>query len=238
MTFSDLLDETAAQAGDESGTHRAQARRWLNLIRSYTADQALWRTAFVANATLTTAAATTDGLYAISGYSNVSGDYLYDETNLLALEFESFAALRAIDPDKTTTGPPSYWSDAGVDDNGVRQIFLWPIPDSAYTIRYAAYKDLGDIASGDEGLTVDPYFGPIAPWQSTFMAGLRWQMDLDNNEDPNQVALQKMEFDKQIRQRKRGNTVAPNAGGTLNVKRSITANATGRYDPAHYNNRG
>jgi len=238
MTFGDLLDEIAAQAGDESGTGRAQARRWLNLTRSYIADQAQWRSAFTADATFTTAAATTDGLYALSGYSSVSGDYLYDETNLLPIQFESFAALNAIDPDKTTTGQPSYWSDAGMDSNGLRRIFLWPIPDSAYTIRYAAYKDLSDIAAGNETLTLDPYFGPIPPWQSTFLAGLRYYMDLDSNEQPQQIALQKMVFDQQIKQRKRGNTVAPHAGGTLSRKRSVTINPTGRYDPAHYANRG
>jgi hypothetical protein len=220
MTFADLLSEVAAQAGDTSAAFRVQARRWLNFTRAYIADRAEWRTALNADVTITTAAATTDGLYSLTGYERVSGDYLYDETNEYPILPESLSALQAHDPDKSVTGNPEWWADAGVDSDDNRQIYLWPIPDGAYVIRYAGYEVLTDIGEDDEQLSVDPFFGELTPWSPCLMAGLRYHMDLDNNEDAVQIAMQLKVFEGHIKRRKAKNSAAPHIGLRLANVRS------------------
>lgn len=239
MTFATLLDQVAGDAGDAGGSYRSDARRWLNIVRSYVADKAKWRSAFDADVNITTAAATTDGLYSIgSGYDYISGRYLYDETNDRFIDHESFATLNAIDAAKSTTGPPSWWSDAGVDSSGVRQIYLWPIPDAAYTIRFAGYKLFTDITESNDEDTADPFFGPLATWSACLSAGLRYQHDLNNNEDVQQIALQLKTFEMLITQRRRSNAVDTTSVMQLeNVKsRAGSLPVVGRLDPAHYRN--
>ena len=252
MTYGELLSEIAAQAGDTSSRFRTQARLWLNLSRAHIADEANWRTAFVADVPLTTVADT--ALYKLREYDSVlgtytyfeaiSGQYIYDETNTKPIEYQPFSELQAIDPNQEVTGQADYWGDAGVEsiEGGIaptyaRQIYLWPIPDSAYTLRYPAYKRLDDVDSSMEGNSNDVYFGPVLPWSHTFMSGMRYFMDMDNNESAEQIALQRRAFTDAIRLRKKNNTLAPHAGGSLMVTRTTSITQTGRFDPSHYNNR-
>lgn len=236
MTFADLLNEVAAQAGDDGAAFRTQARRWLNYVRADIADLGDWRTAFNADVELTTSSATTSGLYVTTGYERISGKYLYDETNEMPLASQSFSEMQARDPDKSVTGNPQFWADAGVDSNDNRQIYLWPIPDGTYTIRYAAYKVLTEISESDETLTTDPYFGDIVPWAATFFAGLRYYMSVDDNEDIAQSELQERKFHKKIRQRLKKNSVSPHAAQQMAAIRSYRHVTAGRLDPTHFEN--
>ena len=238
MTFGDLLDQAAHDAGDTDGDYRTNARRWLNLTRAYIADRAQWRWAFDAVATFDTSAATTSGLYSLTGYERVSGDLLYDETNNVPLHAEAFAVLQALDPDKSTTSSPTWWADAGTDSSGNRRIYLWPVPSATYRIRYAGYRALSDVGESQDDLSTDPYFGPILPWSPALASGIRYYQDLNNNEDATQIFAQKTVFDKLITSRRSNNEVSPHAGLDLRNVRSQGHVATGRFDPAHYNNRG
>ena len=238
MTVKDLLDQIVAVSADDSGAFRTNALRWLNLTRSYISSKGTWRSAMVADATLTTAAATTDGLYVLEGYEHLVNDYLYDETSDATIQHESFATMNGIDPGKETTGTPAWWGDAGVDTNDNRQIYLWPIPDAAYTIRYAGYKVLSDLSSTDESLSIDPFYGAISPWAAALTQGLRWYYDQDNNEDANIIFAGKRMLDNMIRDRKNEQRISRSAGLKLGNIKTSKPGVIGRFPPANFNNRG
>jgi hypothetical protein len=235
MTYADLLDQIAYDAGDTSGEYRLRATHWLNLARGDIADRGKWRSAVDPTASITTSAATTSGIYTIGDYDYISGDFLYDETNNQPVQYESFSQVNVIDVQKTTTSSPDTWSDAGADSNGNRQIYLWPIPAGTYTIRFTGYRKLTDIVETD---SIDPFFGAITPWGPTFSAGIRYYHYQNNNEDASQIALQFKIFERFIKQRKRNNQLSPGATLRLGIVRTQAPIVTGRFDPAHYSNRG
>lgn len=240
MTVSDLLDQVYFDAGEPGSAFRTASRRWLNLVRSFIADEALWSHALDPDIEITTSAATTDGIYSLAsgsvGYEFLASGQLYDTTNDVAITFEPRGRIKAMDPDPTT-GPPSRWSDAGLDSNGYRQIFLWPIPDSTYTLKFDGYKTLTDLTSAQDTLSVDPFFGPISPWSATFVEGLRYYHDLNNNESTEQVELQRRAFQKAVKRKKAQNRLSLVSPMALESIRYQTTSTTGRFDPAHYNNR-
>lgn len=237
MTFSDLLEQVAFDSDDASGDYRTAALRWLNLARSHIASSGLWRTAIDADVELTTSAATTTGLYILSGYDHLVNDWMYDETNDEVIEYESFGRINALDSGKDVTGNPKWWGDAGVDSNGFKQIYLWPIPDGTFTIRYAGYKTLTDITGSQSTLSLDPFFGNVAPWGSCFAAGMRYYHDLNTNEDPNQIAIQRNIFMQEIAARRRHNDIARASGLRLMVSRTLQPITMGRFNPAHFDNK-
>ena len=238
MNFGDLLDQIAENADDNTSTFRTSARRWLNFARSYIADRSpLWRTALDTTATFQTSAATTSGIYTIGAFQSISGDRFYDETNQNTIQHESLADLNSTDPAKTTTGPPAWWGDAGaVTASGARRIYLWPIPNGTFTIRFGGYAEIADVTSAMDTDTVDAFFGMILPWGATFTAGMRYYHDLDNNEDVQQMALQLQAFNQLIKVRKSTNRLAPVSGIQSNVIRTRRVITAGRFDPAHFRN--
>jgi hypothetical protein len=242
MTISDLLDQIVFDAGDESAAYRNSSRRWFNLVRSYINGETTFKYALRPVVTITTAAATTSGLYSVSeggtNYEFIAGDKLFDETNKTTIEHESYATTREIDHAKSTPGPPKWWSDAGATSGGVRQIYLWPVPAAVYTITFPAYLLLTDVTSSNDSDSVDPFFGPISPWGSTFTAGLRFYHDLNNNEDANQVMVMKAFFDGELKKRLAQNRLSLSSriqSRIVNTQRGVTM---GRFDPAHFDNRG
>jgi hypothetical protein len=238
MTVKDLLDQIAGNADDDSPSFRAAALRWLNLTRSYIADTCMWRTAYDPAATVATSATVTDGLYDIGSYEHISGSTMYDETNRRVILHESDATLQTIDSDKSTTGPPSWWSDAGFNTStNQRQVYFWPIPDGTFTIRFAGYRLLSDIGTL-ESRANDEYFGPINPWAATFVAGMRYFHDLDNNEDVNQQAIQLRTFDRMIEQRRKTNELSPTSSLMLLPLRTSGRRGPmkGILDPGHFAN--
>jgi hypothetical protein len=244
MRVQDLLDQVVFDSGDNSSAYRTAARRWLNLARSYIADDALWKTALRPDATLTTDAAKTRGLYLLrddssQDYEFVAGDVLYDETNRQNIVHESMVSARMVDQAKETFSKPTIWADAGDDGNGVRQIYLWPIPSAAYTITFPGYIKLTDLTDSDDNLTVDPFFGPISPWAACMTQGLRFFHDQNNNEDVQAMMLQELRFQKRINRRKANNRLSPSGRMALAVIKTQRLNyrGTGRFDPAHFNNR-
>lgn len=240
MTVSDLLDQVYFDAGEPGSAFRTSARRWLNLVRSKIAEEGPWQAAFRPNVEFTTAASVTDGIYTLSddstGFDYVVSAQLYDVTNSTTIKFEPRGRVRSADPDPTT-GPPTFWSDAGVDSNGFRQVALWPIPAAAYTIRYDGYLTLTDLTSADDNLSVDPFYGPISPWASTFVEGLRYYHDVNNNEDSAQVELQRRAFDVAIARRKAANRLSSTSPMASEVIRTQLHPQPGRFNPAHYSNR-
>lgn len=237
MTFRDLLDQVAGSAGDDSATYRADARRWLNLARSHIADSATWRSALDSTSTLVTSASNTSGIYAVTGYREIVGTGMFDETNDAIIIHESLADMNAVDVAKDVSGQPNYWADAGMSTAGVRQIYLWPIPDAAYTIRFSGIKELTDIGVDDDVLTVDPYFGPLTEWASCLSSGLRYYQELDDNEDAAQQQLALGTFERAIRRRRQKNTIATSAVLVMRSVRAGNQSVVGRFDPSHYNNR-
>ena len=240
MTFATIIDVIVHRAGDDDGEYRAQVRNWLNFVRSEIADAHSWRSAVAVNQTLITAAATTTGQYIIgSTNESIVGKFMYDETNNNVLQHESLANTQLVDPDRSRTGDPNWWADAGLASTGERQIQLWPIPDGAYTIRYTALKRVTDVTEDQESDTEDAYFGSIAPWSNCFEAGLDYYYDKDNNEDAAQIQSKYLVFQRAINMRRAAEGVATNAALTLeNVRQNRSSVMTGRFDPAHYNNRG
>lgn len=236
MTVKDLLDQITFGSGDSTGEYRLAALRWLNLSRSEAASMTRWATAVDENASFDTTSNNTTGVYELAGYDAVLGDFLYDETNNEVIRHESYQLTHATDPDQSVNGPPIWWSHAGMTSTGVMQVSLKPIPLATYTIRYPGYRRLTDFGSADEGLEIDPYFGPISPWASAFAAGMRYYRDLDDNAEIN-AATSHASFIHLVRMRMRQNNLGYQTLRAQDV-RAPGAVAMGRFDPAHYNNRG
>lgn len=239
MTIGSLLDQVAGNADDNSASYRAAARRWLNLTRSHIASRATWRSALAQDTFETIAATSLYPLVGVTGiqYEAVHGDRLFDQTSSLALQFVGLQQIDEQDPERTVTGAPTVWADAGMDTSGRRQVFLWPTPDSILTVQFWGFRILEDLNETQEGLAVDPYFGPVAPWAAAFAAGLNYFQYLDNNEDGISIQSALRNFERLIRTRKSTNTIAPVAGlMPMNVRGTGTSMMRGRLDPAHYNN--
>ncbi len=229
MTVQDLLTQAANNAGDSSGDFTNDARRWLNLTRSYIASECLWKRAMRDPVTITTSAATTNGIYTLresgTDYDFVAGDLLFDESNDRVIRHESLGTLRSADMDRSTTGSPDWWGDAGDDGNGLRQIYLWPVPDGTYTITFPAYLLLTDLSASNDGLSEDPFFGPISPWAACFASGMRFFYDQDNNESDTALELSERRFRRLIKRRMAYNTISPNSSLKSRAIR------TQRYEP-------
>jgi hypothetical protein len=232
----DLLDQIVADSGDEAASYRTNARRWLNLARSYISDRGPWRSALVIDS-FTTSAATTDGLYTLNGYDHISGQFLYDETNRRTIRQVSLTEILESDQDRTVTGMPAVWADAGSDTNGNKRIMLWQIPSDTFTIRFLGYKLLTDLTVGNDSLQVDPFFGPISPWAACMAAGMRYFHDLNNNEDVGQIQMQQVTFERHIGRRQAANKIAKTGGAGEPRPWYQKSPAThGLLDPAHYDN--
>ncbi len=238
MTFGDLLDQVTHSADDSGGSYRTAVLRWLNLCRSEAYNEANWRTAMQADATITTAASQTDGFYELDDHEHVISQRMWDETNEDTIMYASYQDLQSIDDKKETTGPPKWWTDAGIENatSGDRLIYLWPIPDGTFTIRFSGYRKYKDILSTEESLTVDPIFGAIGPWGSAFAAGMRYYQMLDDNVSAQEQEMQDRRWKKKLRQRKKRNGLLPNIQFGLHNIRQISQPNQGRFSPAHFNN--
>ena len=238
MTYADLLDQIAGNADDSTGTYRTSARRWLNLTRADIASRGYWRSALRNNAFIQTEANKAGGVFGIgTSYEFISGDYLYDETNNTVIVHESNQDILGNDPDRSVTGQPSIWCDAGQSNAGERQIRLWPRPDATLTISFTAYLRLTDVTPNEDNDTEDNFFGKILLWGPCFAAGMRYYADLDNNEEVTQSALQRQAFDNLVRQRMRANNVAPLSSNRIHPVKGTVLPTLGRLDPAHFSNR-
>lgn len=238
MTVQDLLDQAIYDSGDGGADYTNSARRWLNLTRSYIADQHAWQCASRVNATLTTTNGT--AIYTlVSGsdtYRRVIGNMMYDQTNDTNIRYTDTAFGLALDQDQDETGPPVVWWDAGCTSAGVRQVEFYPVPGGTYTILFAGQLILSDLTAAQDTVTEDPYYGPITPWGATFQAGMRYFHDLNNNEDVNQIAIQKATFDMLIRNRKRVDSTPTTPIHRARSLREGSNVNLGRLDPSVYEN--
>lgn len=239
MTVANLLDHIVHGADDSTGEYRTAVLRWLNLCRSEAYGETSWVTAVQPDATISTSAAQTDGLYELDDHEHVVHPRMWDETNEDTLKYESYSALQSIDPNKQTTGPPTYWSDAGIENttSGDRVLYLWPIPDATYVIRFSGYRKYKDLLSSEESLTTDPIFGDVGAWGSAFAAGMRYYQDSDNNESVNQTVVQERRWRRLLRGMKSRNGVLPNVAMGLADVRHVSQVGMGRFDPSSFNNR-
>jgi hypothetical protein len=236
MKVSDLLDNVARTADDDSDEFRAAALRWLNLVRAHVAERARWKGSIRVD-TFSTSSSNTTGLYALSRYSHLAESRLYDVTNKQPILHESHALLNEIDAAKETTGPPSWWGDAGSDGRGDRMLYLWPIPDGTFTIRFTGQSNLVDLESADEDATIDPYFGRLSFWADVFDEGLQYHRLRDTNENAEQTLAQLRIFDRFIDGKKMVDRVSPTVSIELkNIRQRGLGMARGRLDPAHFEN--
>jgi hypothetical protein len=237
LTFGDLLDNLERAADDSSDDYRAAARTWLNLVRAHVKKRARWRSS-VTVGHFVTSSGVANGIYPLRHISKLAEDTLYDETNIQPVRHESHALLNSIDVNKTVTGPPSWWGDAGSDSAGERLIYLWPIPNGTFTIRYTGQGKLSNIEESEEDFKIDPFFGPVIDWSDVFEAGLMYHHRKDSNEDANQTFAALKIFDSLIDQSKGIDRVAPVSSiGLQNVRSRSRRRRTGRFDPAHFQNR-
>ena len=243
MKYSDVIDQIVGNADDTSASYRAAVLRWLNLTRADIADRGIWRSAVRPKATFTAtisrAVGEGTGIYGIGAtYDRILGKFLYDETNNSSIIHEGLVSGYVTDPDESVEGNADIWGDAGMDDNGSgeRQIRLWPTPSAQATIRFIGYLRLLDVTN--ENLETDPFFGKILPWASTFTAGMRYYMDLDNNEDPQAHVVSKTIFDKAILRRMNSNNVGSSATMSLQPVNGVgSVGVLGRLNPSHFENR-
>jgi hypothetical protein len=237
MTIGELLDHTAFNTDDDDGDYRAAMRRWLNLTRSWISDESSWKHALDSSASFNTSAATTDGIYTLDGYEFIAGDALFDETQSHKIRHESMTDMLAADADKSVTGPPDVWADAGMNSNGVRLIYLWPIPSDVRTISFRGYRNLTDLTEDREVLSVDPFFGPVAKWQSTFEEGLRYYQMRHDGDGFQVVVGQRGVVKSKIREMKKRDRLSI---GTLRLGSAARVQDIanlGRFYPAHFSNR-
>jgi hypothetical protein len=152
---SDVATWVKRQFGDESGVQITDSDiiRWIN--------QAQAEIAFLA-----------DPIQAISSSVLVPGTYTYplpvetatkiislrvDGNPIQSIEFqEAELRLQKEDPQHTSTGRPRYWYKFA------NQLYLWPTPDTAWSIDIFYFKDPADITGTADLLNLpDKYFEPI-----------------------------------------------------------------------------
>jgi hypothetical protein len=177
-----------------------------------------------------------DGVDSDAIYDYVFGKYMYDQTSRLPIVHESISN-QTLDPDRNVTGPPVIWADAGSDSSGNRRVQFWPIPEDTRTIEFPGYVRLTDIVPANDSLQVDPYFGPLVQWAPTFVAGMRYYHDQDNNEDASQLFGQRGVFRKLIRRQMARNRLSMASAMRLGVVTQGPQLPRGRLDPAHFDNR-
>jgi hypothetical protein len=237
MTVQELLDQSRRTADDDSSSYETAALRWLNLVRSDVASKARWRDAIRTDTFTTDSRAS--GLYPLTGYEHLVDDWMFDETRENVITYTSHPRLGAADPKQVVVGPSNHWSDAGVSDDDERLIYLWPVPDGAYVIRFRGYKSLKDLTASDKEKSVDPFFGKLSEWAACFSAGLRYYYDLDDNTSAESIAVALQIFNAAIETRKSVNKTSVNSSVRLRNVRTGGRNSPrpGRFNPAHYDNR-
>ncbi len=236
MTFDDLYEQLKFDSDDRAADYQQAARRWLNLARSTIVDFGQWKSALDTEASLTTSAATTTGVYSIGAFEFIHGLYMYDQSTNSVIVHESLSTAGRIDPDRSVTGPPTIWADAGADTSGNRQVYFWPVPDDTRTIDFHGYRQLADITDSDGTKSIDPFFGRLTEWQSCFSDGMRYYHDLNNNESAQQTFGQWGKFKNAIKRRHARNRLSLGAPISLRSIRGVRRILPGRLDPAHFRN--
>jgi hypothetical protein len=237
LTYKDLIDTVVMDSGDAGTNYRVNALRWLNLARQDAVAMGSWKSAKNSAATLTTNAAQTDGIYALTGIDEVIGGQMYDQTahSVVERDTENLIMRMEVNPDQF--GPPVLWADAGMTSAGEKQIRFWPIPEDERILAFLGTKALTDITSDQEALTIDPYFGALTGVGTMLQAGLRYYHDLNNNEDVSTIGRSQGTFHKMIKALSGQSGVDANAGTRLDpVNRRSFKLASGRLDPGHYGN--
>jgi len=241
MTYDDIITQTVFDAGDTSTDYTTAALRWVNMTRNKIAARGPWQSEVRSNIYFTTAAATTTGIYVLQDqnsnkYSGLKSDSLFDKTNEQTLRHESLATTWELDHDRTTTGKPNWWADAGLDSNGEKTVQLWPVPSGTYEIYFIGKPKLADIT--DTSVSVDPYFGPVLDWSEVMSEGVRLFHDLNDNSDPAQIVYQRKAFDEAIKVRKATEKLTVTSTLKLEpVNAQTEYQSAGRFDPSVYDNR-
>ncbi len=241
MTYDDIITHLSFDSGDDSSKYQIAALRWINATRSYIANNGPWESTKRSNIFFQTSAATTTGIYILQDqssnkYEALASDSMFDATNEITLRHEALASTWELDQDRSTTGQPTFWADAGLDANGERQVMLWPVPDGTFDIYFIGRRRLTDIT--DSSVSADPYFGPVSSWFAVLLGGTRYYHDLSNNVNPFQIQIQRMAFQNAIRVRKKTESITVTSSLQLEPVNSRGGFARlGRLDPSVYDNR-
>lgn len=238
MTYKDLIDTLVRDSGDEGAAYRENAFRWLNLVRQEASARGSWQSSKNSAATFGTDPGNVTGVYDLTGYDNVIGDEMYDQTNDCVIRRDTENTLRAFDANLNQFGFPTLWSDAGMTPYGEKKVRFWPIPNDTFTIGFLGSVALLDIDSSIEANAIDAYFGPISSVGAMLMSGLRYYHDLNDNQDVAQISRSRSVFYDSIK------VYGSNSGSDSvrssrlePVGRRPYARPTGRLDPSHFNNR-
>ena len=238
MTYKDLLDTLVVDSGDAGTTYRANAWRWLNLVRQDAALKGEWKSSKKSPGTFTTDPANTSGIYPLVGIDDVIGDEMYDDTHHLIIQRDTENMIYGLETTPYASTFPRLWADAGMSDAGEKRIRIWPPPTETFDISFIGRKALIDVSSANENATIDAYFGPLSSCGSMLAAGLRYYHDVNNNEDISTIGRSQGRFDKMISIASQSSGLDTNATSRMEpVNRRSYARPMGRFDPGHFSNR-
>lgn len=237
MTYGDLLNALTSTSGDKGTAYRVNAMTWLNLARQDAASIGSWKSTKNSEATLTTDAGNTTGIYELTGIDEVIGGEMYDTTshNVVSADTENKIMRFEVTPNQF--GPPVLFADAGMTALGEKKIRLWPIPDDVRVLAFLGGVALIDVTTANENVSIDPYFGPLSSCGTMLSAGLNFYRAVDDNEDIANIAKAESAFHAAIRRLSSQSGVDLNKGTALDaVNRRSVYIQRGRLDPGHYGN--
>lgn len=238
MTVGDLLNNLVRDSGDTGTAYRTSALNWLNLVRQRAAVMGSWRSAKNVDATFTTSASNTTGIYELEGSMSIIGDRIYDQTNNIVIYRDTEGTLMSFDANRDEFGFPSLWADAGMTAGGTNQIRLWPTPNGPFVIRYSGVKTLTPITTED--VAIDPFFGDLDQVGYMLADGLTYYHLKNNDEaDAATVAMAFNMFKKSAIESSTAGAVDPLGSSRLEpvLRSARNQMAVGRLDPSHYDNR-
>jgi hypothetical protein len=98
------------------------------------------------------------------------------------------------------------------------------------------YRQYASLTENDDGLEVDPFFGPVSDWSAVFMEGLRYYQE--QNEGEVGTNNQYNRWVGMVERRKRKNGIQITGGSRLRSLRPSLAfpPSAALADPGHYNN--
>ena len=165
MTFTEIYTAAADQFGDTSAAMIVRIKRYINWSQQDVCARLDTGDFLYKASTIATVAATK--LYSLASDAEKVMDITISGAKWL-LDHVTREDLDNLDPARTATGTPYYWTEAGRDASGYLQIELYPVPDAIVTLGYNYRKASTDL-SNDSDKSIIPakyhkvlYLGALA----------------------------------------------------------------------------